>query len=578
MNPNLTPQSFTHKDLLLKKLYYSVICSVLSQLVLLQLYVFVSTFNLFHPIQWILESTTTFTSFRTWLFTVPFLGIIFAQSVICAKDYVFKSTYCSTRFQKLISAFSLHNLVLLFLHILAGPALIWLFLSLGGGQFQNLTTSMADNQVYVLNEGSFFLVLSGLWTGFFYFIKVYMAEKHLAFPVIHQRKWLQFKTQVFPLLKSSFSLSIWPTATFIIFYMLWGSTFSDGFSSSFGLDKVDKMSGIFVYLNLWCFTGIYYFNMHLMKFFFNLFLTEHIEFPLCKLSETSFNLQDSLSMSDLPIIQNLACLDLYNLAQWSKERRQVFYTLSQPGGHPYNWNALVENVLKLFNEYIVLLNKSTESMDSKPAVVPPTPPMVITPVQSPNMCRSPMLSPDKFRNLRNMSVISDPCLADVLSVTQQSGPKFELPEAVVAVINKKINSFITIARVVLGIDFVFGELPQANIQKCLANGLIIIWTSQGISELTCAAMTEDRYGIVQKDIPALVSTLVDLKQNLDKLSKISALTKKIAGQDDFNYKMKVAVISAVQRSLFKICLTYKEYLNELPLSKGVKIYLQGIKS
>ncbi|CAG9840868.1 unnamed protein product, partial [Diabrotica balteata] len=226
-----------------------------------------------------------------------------------------------------------------------------------------------------------------------------------------------------------------------------------------------------------------------------------------------------------------------------------------------------ENVLKLFTEYIVLLNKSTESADSKPAVVPPTPPMVTTPVQSPDMFRnlSPMSSPDKFRNLRNMSVISDPCLADVLSVTQKSGPTFELPEAVVSVFNKKINSFITIARVVLGIDFFFGELPQANIQKCLANGLIIIWTSQGISELTCAAMTEDRYGIVQKDIPALVSTLVDLKQNLDKLSKISALTKKIAGQDDFNYKMKVAVIAAVQRSLFKICLTYKEYLNELPL-------------
>ncbi|XP_056631509.1 nucleoporin NDC1 [Diorhabda sublineata] len=564
MNSNLNvTHSFTYKDLLLKKLYYSVICSVFSQLVLLQIYVLLSNVDIFHPLQWILTSLKTFTSFNTWLFVIPFLSIIFAQSIICAKDYVFKSNYCSTRFQKFISAFSMHNLVLLILHVLAGPMLIWLFLSLGGGNYQSLI-KVTENKTYVLNEGSFFLILSGFWTGFYYFLKVYISEKHLAFPIIQQRKWLQLKAQMGPLLKESFLLSVWPTMYYIIIYAIWGSTFRTSLKNTLGLLSDENSCGILVNLYLWCFSAIYYFNMNLMKFFFNVFLTELVEFPLYKISPNFLNLQESILLSDLPIIQNLACLDLYTLSQWSPQRRQVFFTLSQPGGHPHNWNLLIENVLKLLKEYTDLLGKSTENKD------------VVKQPLIPGQLKSPLQSPDKFQNLRNMSLLSDPAFVDIVDVTHSNLPGIQLTETLFTKLKQKINNIINVTKVLLGIDFMFGELPQANIQKCLANGLIIIWTTQGISDLVCAALTEDKYGIVQKDIPGIVTTIVQLKQNLDKLNKVSALTKKVAGYDDFNYKMKGAITTALIRSLFNICRTYRNYMSDFPLSKDVSAYLYTI--
>ncbi|CAH1118789.1 unnamed protein product [Phaedon cochleariae] len=563
MNSNvITSSSFTSKDLLLRKLYYSIVSSVFSQLALLLVYVLLSNINILHPIDWVLSTLKTFTSLTTWLFVIPFITLVFAQSIICAKDYVFKSSYCSTRFQKFISIFSVHNIVLLALNIIVGTTSVWLFSSLGGTQYQYLTRN-CKGQSYCLNEGSFFLICSGFWTGFYYFMKIYLSEKHLSFPVIQQKKLLQFKSQLLPFLKESFSSSIWPMVYFLCLYRAWGNSLSESFCSFFGLGQEESSDSPMIYFYLWMFGALFHFNMKLMRFFFNLFLTEPIEFPLCKISPDSLSLQEGIMISDLPIIQNLACLDLSTLSRWSKHRRQVLFTLSHPGGHPHNWNILTENLLKLLTAYSELLSKSTDTAETIKTPAPVT-------------YQSPIQSPGRFRNLRNMSLMSDRGIADIVDVTHAPLAGLSVPNTLFHKLTQKINNTLEVLKVVFGINFIFGELPQANIQKCLANGLIIIWSSQGISDLVCASIEEDRFGIVQKDLPAIITALVHLKQNLDKLNKVPALTKKIAGYDDFNYKMKGAISGALKRSLFNICRTFGKFLGEFPLNKDVVLYLQTI--
>lgn len=564
MNPNLVVPSFTYKDLLLKKLSHSVVCSVFSQLLILQLFVFLSNFNVLHPISSISSTLKIFTSITTWIFVLPFLTVLFAQSMICAKDYIFKSTYSSTRFQKFISVFTIHNLIMLILNTIVGVTLIWLLLTLGGGRYNHLTIKRKEDN-YCLNDAAFYILLSGFWNGFYYFVKVHMSEKHLVFPVIHQRKLLQFKSQALNLLKNSFTVSFAPTVYYIVFFYLWGDVFTHTFAGFFDLQKGDDDSSVLIFMYLWILGAIYYFNMNLMRFFFNLFLTEPVEFPICKLTEDSLYLQTSINMSSLPIVQNLACLDLFNLAHWSKLRRQVFFTLSQPGGHPHNWNSLVENVLKLLSEYSDLLSKSTESVE---AVSKPVAPLI----------QSPFQSPERFRNLRNMSLSvtspSEPRDVNLMEKDPTTLPIFTLPEKLFGKLKQKIKDIVSVIKVVLGINFLFGELPQANIQKFLSNGYIIIWMSQGISELLCASLTEDRFGIAQKDLPGIITALVRLKQNLDKLNKVPALTRKIVGYEDFYFKMKAAVTVAVKRSLFNICMSFGKYFTDLPLKKDVLSYLQ----
>ncbi|KAJ8984742.1 hypothetical protein NQ317_005007 [Molorchus minor] len=415
-----------------------------------------------------------------------------------------------------------------------------------------------------LNGGTFFLVISGVWSGLYYFIKVYISEKHLSFPVIYQRKFLQLKAQVLPLLKECFGLSLWPTIYFAVLYHYIGESLSKDFSSTFGYFTEDSPVCILIYLHLWMFGAIYYFNMHLMRFFFNLFLTEPIEFPLFKTNQDSLCLQESVNMSNLPIVQSLACLDLRNLAQWSKHRRQVLFTLSQPGGHPHNWNCLAENILKLLNEYTELLNKSMDVTE------------LTKPIVAPIATQNPLRYLERFRNLRNMTLMTDSGVVDFVEVTQESSPIASFPQAAMEKLKQKLQSIFNFIKIVSGVNFLFGDLPQANVQKCLANGHVIIWTSQGLSDLVCASIAEDPYGVVQKDLPAIITSLVRLRQCLDKLNKVPALTKRVVGFDDFNYRMKSAVSAAVKRSLFNICRTFGGYMNEVPLSKEVITYLQTI--
>lgn len=559
MNYNLTvPGSFTYKDLLLRKLSYAVISSVLTQLFILFIYVFLSNIDLLHPIQWGFSTLRILTSFSTWIFMLPFLTIIFAQSLICAKDYVIKTSYCSTRFQKFLSTFSVHNLILCLLHVIAGAVLIWLFLSISGGKYNNLTEN-CKGLVYCLNEGAFFLVLSGFWTGFYFFMKVYIAEKNLTFPVIHQRKFLQFKSQLGSIVQDSITHSFWPSIYFAFLYYLQGDSWVEGFKSIFGLLEYEVKPNVWIYFYLWFFNALYYFNMNLMRFYFNLFLTEPVQFPLVKDHSDSLTLQESIINYEWPIVQNLACLDLHLLAQWSAIRRQVFFTLSNPGGHPHNWNFLVENVMKLVKEYTNLLNKTIDvpEQNTKPSII-----------------QAPIIqSPDRFRNLRNMALYDQDDF-NIIEVSQVPAVKFSISDNLISKLSARLSSTIEFVKVILGIKFLFGELPQANVRKCLANGHLIIWASQGIADIVSFSLTEDKFGIVQKDLPVIISSLVNLKQSLEKLNKVPALTRKMVGYDDFNYQMKGAVTAAVKRSLFNICRTFGGYLHDIPLNKEVLQYLQ----
>ncbi|XP_050293389.1 nucleoporin NDC1 [Anthonomus grandis grandis] len=561
MNPNLRPQqqSFTYKDLLLWKLNYVVFSSVASQLFILVFYVFLIKADPLHPLQWCLATLATMTSFSTWIYMIPFLIIIFGQTLICAKAYVLKSSYCSTRFQKFVATFSAHNLVLTFLHVTVGATLIWLFLSVSGGQYQNLT-EVCKGQVYCLNEGTYFLILSGFWTGFYYFVKVYIAEKNLSFPVVFQRKFLHFKSQLGSIINKSVRQSFWPSFYFSVIYYFYGETFRVGFSNMFGLIQHEVDPTFFIYFHLWFFTALYYFNMNLMRFYFNLFLTEPVQFPLFKNQMGNLQLQESINNYDYPIVQNLACLDLYLLAQWQPDRRQVFYTLSNPGQHPHNWNSLVENVLKLLNEYTELLNKTIDLPE---------------PVKPKQIVQAPSIQgPDRFRNLRNMALVDRDDCYNYVNVQKNPAVEFNLHNNLSDFLTEKLTKLWNFIKLILGINFLFGELPQANVRKCLANGNLIIWASQGIADITAASLEEDKYGIVQKDLPIIISGLVNLKQSLDKLNKIPALTRKMVGYDDFNYKMKAAVTAAVKRSLFKICIKFGDYMNDIPLSKEISQYLQ----
>ncbi|XP_068910657.1 nucleoporin NDC1 [Tenebrio molitor] len=566
INPNLTSvQTFSYKDILVKKLVRAVACSVVSQIIILLCYIILANISIFHPIEWMTSIFHTFTYLSTWIFVIIFSFIIFAQCLICGKDYVLMTSYSSTRFQQFFRVLSLHNFTLLLLHVVIGGAFVWQILSIIDSSNHSLTTTCKLNRSCLV-EDTFFLILSGFWTGLYFFVKVYISTKQLVFPVIQQRKFLQLRSKISVLFKESLTLSIWPTIYFALFYYIWGTQLENRFMFIVNLDRASRESSILIYMYSWWFSTLYCFSMNLMRFFFYLFLTETVQFPIVKENEYILTLQEGIVMNNLPIVQNLACLDLFMLSQWSPLRKQLFFTLSQPGGHPHNWNNLIESVVKLFTEYTDLLKKSTETTLPQDKAMKQND--IIKPF-APITLQSPTSPSVKYRNLRNMS-----CHSDYLNVVDVSHDvATNTVEDFKRSINGTIDKTTSFLKIFFGINFLFGELPQVNIQKCLGNGQLIIWASQGISELAAASLTEDKYGIVQKDLPLIITTLVQLKQNLDKLNKVPSLSKKVAALDDFNYKMKNAVAAAVKHSLFNMCLIFGDYFKDFPLSKDVLQYL-----
>lgn len=550
-----------YKNILLTKLSYAVTCSVVSQVCVLFIFLIIVNFDVFEPLSLLSLTLQTFTSLSTWIYIIPFSSIIFAQSLVCAKDYILSTNSYSCRIEKFLSICSLRNLILLFLYILIGGLMVWLFLTLGGGQYESITCTKAEESNKCLNEGTIFLILSGMWTGFYYFIKIYATDKKVFFPIIHQSKIIQMKTRTVPLLNESRKSATIPTLYFLFIYHLCRVNILNFVMYLFGIDLHVEIEGYTIYLYMWLFIVLYFLSMNLMRFSFELFLTEPVAFPVEKSTNDDFCLADAIGFSKIPIIQHLACLDLYILSQWSKERRMTLFSLSQPGGHPHHWNYLIVNTLKLITDYCQCLNKATAALLN---------PEIAKPIDNVPSITNPF--PTQFYHVRNLTAgLND---YDIVNISQDR--RSLIPEFVKnwnANFKKKVKNIVSVMRKLMGIDYLFGELPEASIQHCLGNAQIMMWATQALSTLTIASITEDRYGIVQKDVPVIITTLVELKYSLDKLSRVPALNRKTVFNDT-NVKMKTAISASVKRSLFGITHTFGQYLKDLPLSKDVLQHIQ----
>lgn len=574
MEPNLTVTSNAgFKQILLKKLSCAVIASITSQILLLFIFLFIINLDILHP--WQLKNFfNIFTSLYMWIYIIPFTTIIFAHSIICAKDYVLVSDYSSSRFSKFISIFSLHNFILLALHVISGGLVVWLYLALSGGKYAEFTKkcSMGED---CLVEGKLYLILAGLWSGLYYFMNMYRSDKKIKFPVVHQYKLLQFKTQLIPVIQKCKSDALWPTVYFTILYYFLGAPIKNFISKTF-IIKIENESSIFIYLYCWIFISLYFIKLRLMSLFFELFLTEPVYFPVESIQKDDLILANALAVQKIPIVQHLACYDLYMLSYWCPNRRSQVYAVSQPGGHPHNWNLLTINLLKIIADYSQELNKSTNTIlepERKTLQQTNKANTILMPE------RSALNVTETVRNstMRNMSY-REPEPLDIVNVTHGHLTKtFDYDNKTIAnKIAEKSKYYVESFKQKLGINFIFGELPEGNIQQCLANGQIIIWTCQGLATLVMFALEEDTYGVVQKDIPVIISTLYELKMSLEKLNRLPALSKR--GSDDFNYKMKVTLNSAVKRSIFNICKAYWPYLKDLNLKKDVYQYISSVSN
>lgn len=562
-----------YKELLMHRMFLAIVSNIVLQFFLISSLILITNINT-NIISWLLDTWEIITSFRMWIYFFVFAFITFVQGVIYSKTYLHHPPYLKNRFVKLQNVFTGENLLKGTLYTSVGGCLVWLHLSLQKSN-QNLLIRNCDI-IYgsCLIEEHYFLLLSGLWTGLYFFIISLHNLRYFKFPIIPQTKFFQFRKGIYSMLPTVASTAFWPAIYFMIGYYFFGHYMRNFILSTASvqietkpMDSISKLLDVSLILYLWLYQSIFILMNNAMSLVFEIFLTEWIPFDIqqnnvFEINNSVITLTDALSMESIPIIQHLGYLDLITLAQKQKERRNILFTLSQPGGHPYNWNCIIEKCLSIIKKFSDELNAIT--LKSKEQQFPSS--SIISNLTASNITTCPS---EYIYNMRNLVTEKIP------SVDESCACKpIETENFIYKYIKTKWNMLITYFLSKPLIYYIFGEQEDNKVQYVLFQAQAVIWAAEAISALSVVSLKEDSYGVVQKDLPAIINMLLALKHSLDKLQKSNILTKKPQSSDRSVKKIISSLQSASKRSLYKITIGFEDYINDLTLDTTVMEHLQ----
>ncbi|KAF4021772.1 hypothetical protein G4228_013610 [Cervus hanglu yarkandensis] len=344
---------------------------------------------------------------------------------------------------------------------------------------------------------------------------------------------------------------------------------------------------------------------------------------------------NNMNYLPFPIIQYLALQDLMLLSQYSPSRRQEVFSLSQPGGHPHNWTAISRECLNLLNDMTQKLVLCQEAAATNGRVMSSSYPVEAkklnspeeTAFQTPKSSQMPRPSmPSLIKTSLFSSKLSTPDVASPLatpfgssvvnrmagifdvntsygspqspqltrrgprlwtSASDQQMTEFSNPSPSTSVSaegktvrqpnviyswiqNKREQVKNFLSKRVL-IMYFFSKHPEASIQAVFSDAQMHIWALEGLSHLVAASFTEDRFGVVQTTLPAILNTLLTLQESVDKYFKLphaSSKPPRISGSlVDTSYKtLRFAFRASLKTAIYRITTTFGEHLNAVQAS------------
>ncbi|KAG7212983.1 hypothetical protein KM043_002323 [Ampulex compressa] len=294
-----------------------------------------------------------------------------------------------------------------------------------------------------------------------------------------------------------------------------------------------------------------------MYLLFQVYLTEWVPFEfrhnnVFDNEASGVTLVEALSMDDIPIMQHLGYLDLVTLAQKDKIRRGILFTLSQPGGHPYNWNSVIEKCATLIKKFSKDLSAaSTKAQDQ-----------LSNTASTLSATGGSLFQKEYVYHMRNLAMekTSVTTAEDIDSKQNENSETF-----IHRFVKAKWQAFISYLLSKPLVHYVFGEQEASKVKHVLFNAQSVIWAIEAVSSLAVLSLTEDSYGIVQKDLPLLIDCLLMLKQALDKLQKSNIFARKDQGEDRLVKQIFTSLRTAARRSLYRVVTNFEAYISDLAL-------------
>ncbi|KAI9227203.1 MAG: nucleoporin protein Ndc1-Nup [Piptocephalis tieghemiana] len=105
------------------------------------------------------------------------------------------------------------------------------------------------------------------------------------------------------------------------------------------------------------------------------------------------------------------------------------------------------------------------------------------------------------------------------------------------------------------------RVPFADVERT-------VWAAQALGTLVSMSLTEDRYGVVQQDIPRILSSLLDC------LAEVEMYAQKIKGIDEIPapqvHPQCLYLIDVLRRTIYQIVITFWDYLPQMEMEPKLR--------
>ncbi|GFS14936.1 nucleoporin NDC1 [Elysia marginata] len=521
------------------------------------IFLLLSSASFLHPLEWLNGFITSVFSLQVWFSLGVSSACIVVVTWFSLPHFTVIPDIETSQVALALGLLKWARLPLLVVCTLAGTVSSWALSRLSGEQFHSLSL-LDETETYariVLNEHHLFLVLSGIGTGLAFYINFFHKRNHyLAFPHVQKYKIAQIRGELSNLVLSCSWQALGVLKYFYALYFLFGSLpkswIEDSFKMSENLKEVpiNSIRGMLSLTLFWqtflcvtCLTLAWSLASSIVR----VFHTEPLVFPV--VSDLDYKkdkrLSEALACNYCPLLQHLALLDFCTLARCCHERRLQLLSLSQPGGHPRTWAAVSGQTLLVIQELCDKLSAENWSIMSK--------------VSMSSYLNGEGASSEAKNNHQNIFYRGKE-VQDTAQVSYNN--QNELQQQ-----NKIFN-------LVKGLPFisqVLVESPEDKGRVLFSSCQPQIWAVEGLSEVASKAYTEDKYGVVQTMLPAIIGTLLDFHEVLEKHLKLTASIARKANSSVENppdLLLKQKLFSSTKSSIYRIVNTYRNHLSDLRLN------------
>ncbi|XP_040912157.1 nucleoporin NDC1 isoform X3 [Toxotes jaculatrix] len=610
-------------------------------------FIILSRFSILHPIQTISECLSLLISASAIFSFILLCGVILMVGFLNLEYYTVIPTIACSKIALLGLLLHPRQFVSSLVHCIMGMTVAWCCAITIGGRYEMLgfpCTQSDGSPQMCLNEYQLILLLAGAFVGFSHsLLGVIHNMNYISFHTVQQYKYLRFKGSLPLVVKCSATQALYSIRNYIVVYFFLGyiprawicKTLNLHLNSSaHPLDSIAGLLDLSLLYHLWISATFLLFTWYITLLLFRIFVTEQVySFPVqSSFTEDSHQCLPKVVTDKQPmILKFLALQDLALLSQHSPSRRCEVFSLSQPGGHPHNWNAISRECLSLLGDLTQRLvayhdtvatngrakslstgsERKTSSetsvtsgtedfMSPRPTLLMKTPASVFarsvaggpqSPMTAPFTpdLDSPFASPA----LRRLTAPVEQCspwhgtvqsphimrrAPKLWSTSTDSQVNGSSPPSPASVPSPKQEP----SKPSLLAQFLQNrkeQLPEASSQALFADSQAHIWALEGLSYLVQASFSEDQFGVVQTTLPSILSCMLVLQEAVDRHFKLPHASSKpvrsTSSMGDSTYKtLRFALRATLKTAIYRITTTFGDHLNAVQMSAEHRKRLQ----